>query len=113
MSEVKTSYGTGVSRKMVRSRVDQMIAQFYKILPMREDDSTTLPAYLSSLQREMLGMQSLMVEWGEDGEYLGLLGILEYHIQNPDCELAVVRSDVFKALSMIKRLHRKYDEADK
>ena len=103
-----TKYGTEISRKMTVSRVDELINQFYKILPMKENGSTTLTQYISSLLREMLGMKELMLEWHEDGWYVSLCGILQHLLDNPGCGTDVVRSDVFKAINMIKLLQKKY-----
>ena len=105
---MQTKYGTDISRKMKRSRVDELINQFYKILPLKENNAETLSQYISSLLREMLGMKSLMMEWQEDGQYLSLCGILQSFIDNPDADTDIVRSDVFKSISIIKRLQSKY-----
>lgn len=103
-----TKYGTEISRKMKKSRIDELINQFYKILPMKESQADTLSQYVSSLLREMLGMQELMLEWKEDGRYLSLCGILQSFVNNPDMDVLTVRSDVFKAISIIKNLQKKY-----
>lgn len=103
-----TVYGTEVSRKMTKSRVDELINQFYKILPMKESGSDTLTQYIGSLLREMLGMKELMTEWHEDGRYISLCGILQHLLDHPDCGTDVVRSDVFKAIGLIKLLQKKY-----
>ena len=103
-----TKYGTEISRKMTKSRVDELINQFYKILPMKENESATLSTYLNSLLREMLGMKELMTEWHEDGRFISLCGILQGMIDNPDRDVPAVRSDVFKAINMIKLLQKKY-----
>ena len=105
---MKTRYGTEFSRKMKKSRVDELINQFYKILPMKENNAATLSQYISTLLRELLGMNELMLEWQEDGQFITLCGILQYFLDHPDCGTDVVRSDVFKSINMIKRLQKKY-----
>lgn len=105
---MRTKYGTDFSRKTTKSRVDELINQFYKILPMKESGSATLSQYIRSLLREILGMKELMEEWHEDGRIITLCGILQYMLDNPDCDVTVVRSDVFKAINMIKLLQKKY-----
>lgn len=109
---MQTKYGTDISRKMKRSRVEELIAQFYKILPLKESNADTLSRYISSLLREMLGMKELMLEWQEDGQYLTLCGILQYFIDHPETDTDVIRSDVFKAISTIKRLQSKYSAGE-
>lgn len=105
---MRTTYGTEISREMVANRVDDLIGQFYKILPLKEHGSPTLTKYIKSLLREMLGMKSLMEEWQQDARYLSLIGILEYYVKNPDSDVEEVRSDVFKAINVIKQLQEKY-----
>lgn len=105
-----TIYDAEVSREMVTNRVGELINQFYKILPMRENGSETLSQYAGSLLREMLGMKELLVEWHDDGQYASLLGILQYIADNPESDVHTVKSDVFKAISIIKRLQKKYTD---
>lgn len=103
-----TKYGMDFSRKMKKSRVDELINQFYKILPMKENNSATLSQYIGSLLRELLGMKELMLEWQDDGQYITLCGILQFFLDHPDVTTETVRSDVFKAINIIKRLQKKY-----
>lgn len=103
-----TSYGVEISRNMCCAKAEELVGQFYKILPLREHGSTTIVQYMEGLLREMLGLEQLILEWKEDGQYASLLGILKYHINNPDCDISIVRSDVFKAIGIIKRLQKKY-----
>lgn len=105
-----TIYNVDVSREVINKRVNELINQFYKILPLRENESDTLSQYTSSLLREMLGMKRLLVEWRDDGQYASLLGILQYISDNPTCDVSVVKSDVFKAINIIKRLQKKYTD---
>ena len=105
-----TIYNVDVSREVINKRVNELINQFYKILPLRENESDTLSQYTSSLLREMLGMKRLLVEWHDDSQYASLLGILQYISDNPTCDVSVVKSDVFKAINIIKRLQKKYTD---
>ena len=103
-----TKYGVEVSRDMECSKLEDLIGQFFKILPLREHGSATIVQYMEGLLREMQGLEQLILEWNNDGQFLSLLGILQYHIDHPDCGLDIVRSDVFKAINIIKRLQNKY-----
>ncbi len=105
-----TKYGVQVSRDMCGAKSSELINQFFKIIPLRENGSDTIAQYMEGLLREMLGMEQLITEWHEDGQYLSLLAILQYHVDHPECDLAIVRSDVFKAIGIIKRLQKKYAE---
>ena len=60
-----------------------------------------------SLQIELIGFKDLMAEIKNDSMYMSLLSILQYLITN-DCEIAVVKREVFKAISICKKLRKKY-----
>lgn len=102
-----TSHGLEIDREMLTSRLADLVNQFYKILPIKESAEHTLQKYLLSLQREMLGCRSLIIALHCDGRYLSLLSILQFLIDN-DCSVAVVRSEVFRAIGIIKKLNAKY-----
>ena len=103
-----TVYGVEANGDMVSAKISELINQFYKILPMKEDGSDTIQVYIDGLLREMLGLKELMEAWENDGRYLSLLAILQYHADHPDCPVSTVKSDVFKAIYIIKQLQRKY-----
>lgn len=105
---MKTKYGIDISKKMVMRRLHGMVNQFYKILPIKESGGETLQAYMMSLLREMLGCQSLISALGDDPQYLALLSILQYMIDH-DCDVATVRSEVFKSISILKRMQDRYE----
>lgn len=107
-----TSRDIDINDSMVINRLDSYINQFFKILPIKENGDETLGKYMLSLQREMLGCQSLIVELHYDSQYLTLLSILEYLIDN-DCDVSVVRSEVFKAINILKKMRDRYDAAHK
>ncbi len=85
-----------------------LIGQFYKILPIKESGEPSLAKYIESLQREMMGCRDLIVTLEYDEAYLSLLSILEYLINN-DCDIRVVKSEVFKAIGICKKLQQKYN----
>ena len=103
-----TKYGFEISRAMVSARCSDLIGQYFKILPLREANSTTIVRYMEGLLREVNGLGQLIAEFKNDGQIVSLMDILEYHIDHPDADLETVRSDVFKAIDIIKRLRRKY-----
>ena len=57
----------------------------------------------------MLGCKSLILALENDAQYLTLLSILQYMIDH-DCDVATVKSDVFKAIGIIKRMQAKLDQ---
>lgn len=108
---MKTRYEIELSRELLLNKLDDMVNQFYKILPLYENKSPTLHSYMESFMRELLGNKNLINDLKNDGLYLTLLGTLQFLIDN-DCEVRVVKSDVFKAISIIKKLQKKYGNSE-
>lgn len=104
-----TRTGIDLRDQVVINRLGSFINQFYKILPIKESGEATLTQYMTSLQREMLGCQSLIIALNDDALYLSLLAILQFMIDN-ECDIRVTRSEVFKAINILKKMQRKYDK---
>lgn len=97
-----------VSPHYIRSYFLNLVNAFYKILPMAENKEPTRVGYMCNLRREMLGMQGLIEALGRNTGFLSLLNILSFFIDNPDCDEDIVRSDVFKAISICKHIAAEY-----
>lgn len=104
---MRTCVGVEVNDKMFFNRLEGLVNQFYKILPIRESGEVSLPKYLLSLQREMIGLKELIVVLENDAQYLSLLSILQYMITH-DCDVATVKTDVFKAINIIKHMQKRF-----
>jgi hypothetical protein len=85
-----------------------LINRFYKILPIQETQTDTLQSYLESLFIELKGNHILIDKIKCDGNFLILLGTLQYFIQNNDIEHSTYRREVFKCTNIIKKLLDKY-----
>ena len=94
------------------NKFTDMVNQFYKILPLKENNSPTLQQYMVGFMRELLGLQSLMNDLNNDGLFANLLGILQYLIDN-DCDTSTIKTDVFKAIGIVKKLQQKYKDLGK
>lgn len=103
-----TKRGVDISDKVLRKYFAALIGQFYKILPIKESGEPSLCKYMESLQRELLGCNDLIVALNHDELFLSLLSILQYQIEN-DCDIDTVKTDVFKAISLCKKLENKYN----
>lgn len=93
----------------VASYLHSLIGRYYKILPLCEDHSPTLDKYMTSLLREMLGCEHLAASLKSDDRYISLLAILQSLISDHS-DLAVVRTDVFRAINILTQLKEKYAE---
>jgi len=107
---LNTLNGGYIESEMVANYFSQLINLFFKILPMRENGEPSLQEYMQSLQYELIGCKELISAVHNDASYLSLMAILQYFITNPDCELPVVRREVFHAINICKRLSERYKD---
>ena len=103
-----TRHGTQVGSNLAGNYFDTLINMFFKILPLWEDHEESLPTYMESLQIEMLGFKELIVSVREDASYLSLLSVLQFFIDNSDTDVHVVRREAFRAISLCKKLKKRY-----
>lgn len=101
---IETSAGAPVALELLRNYFKSLVNQFFKILPMRENEEASLQTYMQSLQVELLGCQKLIGRYRNDASYLTLLSILQYLIDNPDCPVREVKREVFKCISICNRM---------
>ncbi len=107
-----TTNGMVISSKLVHKYLESLIGRFYKILPIKESGEDSLNKYLRSFQRELIGCQGVVGALHQDALLLGLISTLQYLIDN-ECDVDVVRSEVFKAIRLCKKLAEGYvDEAE-
>lgn len=102
-----TVIGVELSNALFEKYLEKLIGRFYKILPLRESGETTLKQYILSLQREMVGCRGFIDALKNDDRYLSLLSMLQYMIDN-DIDVKTTKSDVFRAISILKQLQQKY-----
>ena len=105
---INTVSGTPIDETSILKYLKNLINCFFKILPMKENKEPTLLEYIKGFQRELIGCNGLFPEFKEDGRLLTLINILQYMIDNPDCDTRDVRRDVFNAISICNKLHDYY-----
>lgn len=104
-----------LSNKLLRNYLRGLVGRFFKILPMKEENEETLPVYLKSLQTELIGFKELVKALKYDSDYVTLLAVLQFMIDNPDCPVDDIRREVFSAISICYKLrsnHTKGGAAD-
>lgn len=102
-----TKYNINIENKLISNYLESLIDRFYKILPMKENCEQTLPRYMESLLRELIGFDKLVSFISYDDRYLTLLSIVQYLIDN-DVDVDIVRTDVFRAINILKKIRKKY-----
>lgn len=100
-----TSYGTDIAEESFGSYIECLVNKVYKILPLRENNEPTLQQYMKSLQRELLGCQSLLPSIEQNQQFFTILSIIQNLIDH-ECAVPIVKSDVFKAINLLKRIQR-------
>lgn len=108
MSSIPTYAGAPVTSNLLRNYFRNLVNRFFKILPMRENKEDSLCVYMKSLQSELLGCRELLPDIRENSLYLTLLAILQYLIDNPECTVAEVKREVFRAISVCNKLKSIY-----
>ena len=108
MSTVMTSVGEPVTSDLLRNYFRNLVNQFFKILPMRENEEKSLGVYMKSLQAELLGCKALIPEIRNNSLYLTLLSILQYLIDTPECAVSEVKREVFRAISICNKIKAVY-----
>lgn len=105
---IQTTAGVPMNATMLSGYMRSLVNRFFKILPIRESGEDSLETYMRSLLSELLGFKELIVAVHEDSEFVSLLNILQYLIDNPECSLVVVKREVFRAISICNKLKAKY-----
>lgn len=99
-----------ISDEIIRNYFRALVNSFFKILPMREKNEESLLTYMRSLQIELIGCKELIRAIRHDSSYLTLLAILQYLLDNPECEICEVKREVFHAISICNKLEAQYAE---
>lgn len=105
---IETTAGVPIDKEILRNYFKTLVNQFFKILPIREENEGSLTVYLQSLQVELLGCKNLITIIQHDSSFLTLLSILQFLIDNPDCTVREVKREVFKAISICNKLQAQY-----
>lgn len=81
-----------------------LVGRFYKILPLKEDHSPTLEAYITSLQIDLIGCQHLMDTLEHDARFLVLINTLEFFL-TAEYDIQTCKREVMKCIGIIKALY--------
>lgn len=107
---VNTTAGLPIDGKLLHNYFRTLVNHFFKIIPIRENEEESLGTYIHSLQLELFGCIDLIPELQTNSFYLSLLSILQYLGGNPECDIRIVRREVFRAISICNKLKAIYSE---
>lgn len=105
---IETKVGVPMDATILRNYFRNLVDLFFKILPLKESGEESLNTYMQSLQSELLGCKELIDAIHNDSMFLTLVSILQYLIDNPECDVRVVKREVFRAISICNKLKSKY-----
>lgn len=105
---IETTAGVPIDNEILHNYFRNLVNNYFKILPMREQNEESLTIYMKSLQVELLGCKGLVISLQKDSSYLTLLSILQYLIDNPECTVREVKREVFRAISICNKLKAQY-----
>ena len=101
-----TDYGA-IPDKSISQYLNSLVGKTFKILPLYEESVSTLPSYLKSYQRELIGASTLFSQIGDDPKFITLLSTIEYLSFN-EYDHDVCKSEVLKCTNIIHYLNEKY-----
>ena len=105
---INTILDKPLTAEMLHNYFRTLVAKFFKILPVWEEERDTLGTYMNSLQLELLGLRDFVIVMKDDQKLLSLLSILQYLIENPECTKMTLRREVFHAISICNKLDAEY-----
>lgn len=103
---IKVKYGE-IPRQNFCNYFKYLIGKTYKILPLKEACCDTLPKYLESYQRELIGNQGLFELLVGEPMFITVLNTIQYLILE-DYSTEICKKEVFKCIRIIKALNEKY-----
>lgn len=105
---IPTSANVPVSEEILSKYFHSLVNSFFKILPIWESGEPSILTYIESLQIELLGCKGFLLSIKEDPLFISLISILQYFIDTPDCDVSVVKREVFRAISICNKLSNRY-----
>jgi len=107
---IETNY-EAIPEQLFENYLNFLINKIYKILCLREEENEVPIKYMQSLQRELTGNQSLIVELKYDANFLSLLNKIEYLIYHK-MDLSDFRKDIFDSISLINKIIERYKKGE-
>ena len=112
MSEIITITGENIDSNFLHEYFKCLVNQFFKVLPMRENDEASIDVYLESLRNELIGFGNLIPIVNQDAMFVTLLATLQFFIDYPECPISTVKRGVFKAISICNKLAELYENIE-
>jgi len=89
--------------------LQNLIDKVFKILPMKEEQCSTLPSYLRSLESELVGCYKLWDELADEPQFFALINVVNF-LAVEECDVAVCKREVFKAIHLVESVKKNIRE---
>lgn len=84
-----------------------LINKTYKILPLKEEKSSTLQSYLESYLKELIGNKELVSVLVNEPKFITVLNTMQYLISE-DYSDKECKREVFKCIRILEEINEKY-----
>ena len=98
-NEIKTLYNS-IPVNLHISYMDKLISRVFKILPLKEEKSDTVEAYITSLLYELTGNKELIIYLNNDSRYEAVLSNLQKLLSQDEN----YRTIVFNTITLITQI---------
>lgn len=89
--------------------LQNLIDKVFKILPMKEEQCSTLPSYLRSLESELVGCYKLWDKLADEPQFFALINVVNY-LAVEEYDVAVCKREVFKAIHLVESVKKNIRE---
>ena len=95
--------------KALNSYLQNLINKVYKILPMKEEQCSTLESYLLSLENELIGCYELWEILEGSSQFLAIINIIKY-LSIEEYDIQTCKREVFKAIHLIENVNKEIEK---
>lgn len=103
---IQVKYGL-IPRESFCNYFNFLINKTYKILPLKEEKSSTLTSYLESYLRELIGNKELVSVLVHEPKFITILNTLEFLISE-EYSIKTCKKEVFKCIRILEEINTKY-----
>ncbi len=103
---MNTVYGD-IPDRSIKAYLKALINKTYKILPMKEENSSTLKLYIEGFVRELTGFMNLFDFLIEDQQFMTLITTLVY-LASEDYDNLICKKEVFKCIHIVEHIEKSY-----
>lgn len=102
----KTKYGVVFSKEQLKGECEFLHKEIHRLLYSEEEKDPQIINYFDKLQRELAGMNELLLCRPELVTLMSLLEAARLEVQKPDFDHSVYRNIIFDSHSVLDRLFR-------